>query len=427
MAMMTDRRAVLKSMAASLVFMGMGRTAASAATKMRFLWWGSKERNDRSYKAMAAYKALHPDVSIEGEGFGWDNYWTRLATQTAGGNAPDIIQMDYRYLFEYARRGTLLDLNPYMGKSLKIEDFGASNIDPGKVNGKLYGVNLGVNSTASMVNMAAFKEAGLDAPHTGITWEDYGDVCAKLTAAKKRRGFYGTQDGSVSEGILECWLQQHGKLLYTADGKIGYNEADITDFFKFWAHMRQIKACPPADVQALDQLTVETNLLTLNKVAVGFANSNQFIAFQGVVKEPLALSAYPETKGGKPGQYLKPSMLISVSATSANKDAAVDFINFLVEEKEGAMALGIERGIPASKKIRDMLTPTLSDEGKKILAYIDELSKHVCPLPPPPPNGAGENQLTLKRVAEEVGFGRLSPEQGAAKFVDQAASNLKRG
>ncbi len=80
------------------------------------------------------------------------HYWTRLATQTAGGNAPDLIQMDYRYIFEYARRGTLLDFTPYMGKGLAIDDFGAPNIDSGKVDGKLYGVNLGVNSSMAAVN-----------------------------------------------------------------------------------------------------------------------------------------------------------------------------------------------------------------------------------------------------------------------------------
>ena len=59
---------------------------------------------------------------------GWDDYWTRLATQVAGGNAPDLIQMDYRYLFEYAGRGAILPLDDYMGKELNIADFGEANL-----------------------------------------------------------------------------------------------------------------------------------------------------------------------------------------------------------------------------------------------------------------------------------------------------------
>ena len=125
-----------------------------------FCWWGSKERTDRTLAAIKAYQGKNADVSIAGESFGWDNYWTRLATQTAGGNAPDLIQMDYRYIFEYARRGTLLDFTPYMGKGLAIDDFGAPNIDSGKVDGKLYGVNLGVNSSMAAVNTVGLGGSG---------------------------------------------------------------------------------------------------------------------------------------------------------------------------------------------------------------------------------------------------------------------------
>ncbi len=35
----------------------------------------------------------------------WSDYWTKMATQVAGKNMADVIQMDYRYIAEYARRG----------------------------------------------------------------------------------------------------------------------------------------------------------------------------------------------------------------------------------------------------------------------------------------------------------------------------------
>ena len=62
-------------------------------------------------------------MTIDGEWLGWNDYWPRLATQSAGRNAADVIQMDYRYIFEYARRGALLPLDPFVGKSLNLSDF----------------------------------------------------------------------------------------------------------------------------------------------------------------------------------------------------------------------------------------------------------------------------------------------------------------
>ncbi|NTI72568.1 ABC transporter substrate-binding protein [Rhizobium rhizogenes] len=427
MTLTIDRRQLLAGMAATLAFGSIGLGRANAATAMRLLWWGSKERADRTFAAVKAYQTKNPDVSIAGETFGWDSYWTRLATQTAGGNAPDLIQMDYRYIFEYARRGTLLDMTPYLGKSLTIEDFGAPNIDSGKVDGKIYGVNLGVNSSMVVVNAAAWQETGVEQPHDGLTWEQLGDVCAKFTAAKKRRGVYGTGDESGGEPALECWLRQHGKALYTNDGKLGFEAKDAADWFAFWAELRKSGACVPADVQALDQQTIETDTLVTKKSAVSYAHSNQFVAIQGLVKEKLDLIAYPSNPDSKPGQYLKPSMLMSVSASSANKDAAVAFINYLVESPDGAKTLGVERGVPASPKIRDLLTQDLDATSKQVVDYIGRLTPHVGALPPSPPNGAGENAFLLKKIAEEVAFGKSSAQDGATKFVEQAAANITRG
>ncbi|MBB5573806.1 MULTISPECIES: ABC transporter substrate-binding protein [Rhizobium] len=427
MTLTIDRRQLLAGMAATLAFSSIGLSRANAATAMRLLWWGSKERSDRTFAAVKAYQAKNPDVTIAGESFGWDSYWTRLATQTGGGNAPDLIQMDYRYIFEYARRGALLDMTPYLDKSLAIEDFGAPNINSGKVDGKIYGVNLGVNSSMVVVNVAAWQEAGIEPPHDGMTWEQLGEACAKVTAAKKRRGFYGTADQSGGEPDFECWLRQRGKALYTSDGKLGFEAKDAAEWFSFWGHLREIGACVPADVQALYKQTIETDMLVTKKAAVSYAFSNQFVAIQGLVKEKIDLVSYPSNPGSKPGQYLKPSMLMSVSATSANKDAAVAFVNYLVEDPEGAKILGVERGVPASPKIRDLLTPDLDATSKQVVDYIGRLTPNVGALPPSPPNGAGENAFMLKTIAEEVAFGKTSAQDAGTKFTEQAAANITRG
>ncbi len=57
-----------------------------------------------------AYMKANPDVKISGQPGEFNSYWDKLATQTAGGQAPDIIQMDMNYISEYGTRGALLDL-----------------------------------------------------------------------------------------------------------------------------------------------------------------------------------------------------------------------------------------------------------------------------------------------------------------------------
>ena len=54
--------------------------------------------------------------------------------------------MDYRYIFEYARRGQLADLTPSSASSSTSPIFDPNQLDSGKVDDKLYGISMGANS-----------------------------------------------------------------------------------------------------------------------------------------------------------------------------------------------------------------------------------------------------------------------------------------
>ena len=70
--------------------------------------------------------------------------------------------MDYRYIFEYARRGALLPLDDYLSNALNLGDFNKATIDSGKVDGKIYGVSLGLNSTALIYDKDIIQGLGLE-------------------------------------------------------------------------------------------------------------------------------------------------------------------------------------------------------------------------------------------------------------------------
>lgn len=428
MSVMLQRRAVLSAglAAFSLAAFGGGRAFAQAE-RLRMLWWGSQERADRTNKAIEAYKKIKPDLTIAGEFAGWSDYWPRLATQVAGRNAPDLIQMDYRYIFEYGRRGALAPLDDYLGKGLNIEDFGPMNIDSGRVDGKLYGINLGVNSSTILFDGAAWEKAGATPPSQVKTWEEFAESAAKFSANKPKPGYYACADASGVEPSFECWLRQQGKSLYTEDGKPGYAATDGANWFTMWAKMRESGACVPADIQALDQLNIETNALTTGKAAAAFAHSNQFVGYQTLNKAKLSLAAYPKVSPDSPsGHYLKPSMLISVANGSKGIEDAIGFINFLVETPEGVDILGVERGVPASSAMRDQLATKLDDVSRSMVQFIADITSDAGNLPPAPPAGAGEFAFVLKRIAEEVAFEKITPEQAGDRLVKDAENVIKR-
>jgi multiple sugar transport system substrate-binding protein len=393
--------------------------AKAAEVRMRAVWWGGQDRARRTNEAIQIFEKQRPDLKIATESTAWADYWTKVATLVAGGNAPDMLQMDYRYIVEYARRGTLLALDAYIPKPLDIQDFGANNLDSCRVDGKLYGVNLGINSTATFLDTVAFARAGLPLPTYAWTWDDLRRVSAEITKSRGK-GFWGCMDAGGGEPALEVFARQNGVNLYTADGKLGIDVELTTAWLDYWQSMRKVNACVPPDVQALDKGSTDSSMLVLNKSAIDLRHSNFLEGFQLAHKEKLAITMYPQTNGGKWGQYIKPSQMMSVAATTKNAELAVSLSNFLVKDPAGTKLLGIERGVPASPAVRKLLAPDLSDVGRAMVDYIALITDKVSPLPPAPPTGAGEIQNLLNRQNQKVGFGQATPAVAAREFVEES-------
>lgn len=415
-----SRRALLGA-AAALPFAGAAR---GQAARLRMTWWGGADRARRTRAALDAWQRANPGAQVDSETVGWGDYWTRLATQVAGGNAPDVLQMDYRYIYEYARRRALRPLDEFMPEPLDIRDFGQANIDLGKVDGRVFGVAMGINSTAMLYDTTVFERLRIEPPRIGTTWAQFAEIATQVARESRRRGFFGTMDGGMMEPALEVFVRGRGRPLYTGDGKLGMNREDVAEWFDFWDKLRRANAAPPGDVTALDRETPETSMVVTNKAAMVFTHSNLLIAHQGLMQNRLGMTAYP--RGERPGQYYKPSMLLSMSATTTNARDAARLIEFLSESPEAAETLGVERGVPPSAKQRERLASTVPEGDRIQIAYIADIGSVVGQIPPPPPSGAGEIAQLLRRTNERVAFNQLRVPQAAEEFVNEANRILNR-
>jgi len=423
-----DRRQFLMGTSALAMAGAAGVMPAWAqASNLRLTFWGGQARADRTYAVTDLYKAAK-GTDIEGEFLAWNDYWPKLATQTAGGNAPDIIQMDYRYIVEYAKRNAIAPLDEFVGGVLDLSNFDADQLEGGKVDGKLYGISLGANSVATLINTAAFEEAGVTAPTNAWSYEDIMTSGEAFAAANIRGGMKMMTDSSGTEPMLDNWLRQKGLALYTADGKLGFGADEMVEWFTMWNKFRDAGVIVSAEDQALDTGPLETTMLITGKAAMMPSNSNQLVGYQALLQDKLDMVGYPRLAPGVGGgHYRKPSMFFSVAGSSANKEAAADFLNFFISDPEAVKALGVERGIPCVTAAREVVAPTL-DEGSQIaLNFVANLGDLLGPLPPPPPAAAGEIDISLLRtLSQEVGFGARSPEDAGPYFVTEATAILER-
>lgn len=421
------RRALL---VATTAMMGAGfvpaQLAAQDSADLRMMWWGSQPRAERTFAVIEKFEEANPGITIRGETVGWADYWTRLATQVAGRNAPDLIQQDYRYIFEYAGRGALLDLSPYLDDILSLPGVDETGLEGGMSDGKLWGINLGVNSVSLMVNATVFEEAGVALPENGMTWDEIM-MLAQEVAEKSDRVRYGFEDSSGYEPTLHNWLRQRGKELYTEEGELAFDVEDMVVWFEFWQDARAAGLVPPADIQALDQRSIETHQVSLGNVAMGVANSNQLVGFSQINEDEIIMRVLPLVEeGATGGHFFKPSQLISVSAATSSPEAAVAFVNYMVTDPEAAKILDVERGVSISSVARDAMQDVLDDAGRAQIEFIEALDPYAGTLPPPPPQGAGEIDRLMIEVSQQVAFGQLSAQQGAERIVSEAKRILAR-
>jgi multiple sugar transport system substrate-binding protein len=396
---------------------------ARAETTLRWFWWGNPERNKRTYAVVDLYDEHHPDIVIEAETIGWDDYWPKMATQASGRNMPDVVQMDYRYLFEYARRRQLEPLDDY-GDLLDLSQFDESFLNSGRVGDQLYAVPWTSNSIACFYDQEKFAELGITMPDHTWTYDDLRTLASEV----KKQGienYWGVADKGHWEPAFECFLRQRGKALYLEDGSLGHGVEDVADYFGLWQGLRDEGLVPTPEITVRDTELSSTPLTTGN-AAIDFAHSNQLVALQSLNPHQLGVNMFPNGVDGKPGQYVKPSMLISVSATSPVKDEAVKFTSFLASDLDAAAILRVERGVPGDRRVREFLSEEVDPLERMMIDYLAIVADNVSPLPPPPPKGAGEIDKMLLRLYPEVTFKRLSATDAASEFHATAESILRR-
>lgn len=404
-------------------------TAAPALAQTRLLratWWGGQDRLNRTQKAMDAFAATEPGLEIDIETLGsTGDYFVRLATQVAGGNPPDLMQLGYSQIAEYAQRGTLEPLDDYIGNELDIADWPSASVDALRVDGKLYGINLGNNTTTLFYDREGFEKIGAKDIAIDTSWTQWFDMSEEFTKAHDGKVF-GLADQSTGALVFENYARQKGFQSYKDGKEIGTPAELAAEWFDMWAKARDRGAIPPPDVAALDTGSVTENLITQGYTGTTFANSNQIVALQGTTPKQLGMAMYPQGAGDTIGQFLRPSQHFSIFSGSKLKSEAVKLANFLVNNPEGVKLLGLERGVPASPSMQDILAPELDDLNRQSLEFVAAVTPLATPIPPAPPKGATEVEAKFHELGQQVAFGQMSAEDAGRSFVEQGNAILAR-
>ncbi|WP_127792627.1 sugar ABC transporter substrate-binding protein [Agromyces sp. LHK192] len=162
---------------------------------------------------VAAFEEAYPNVDVElvNAGTNTEEYTKLQNAIKAGSGAPDVVQIEYYAIPQFALSDSLVDLSEYGLDELE-DDYSASTWGAVNVGGKLVGLPQDSGPMALFYNKTVFDQYGIAVP---TTWDEYVEAARQLHAADPTK--YITSDTGDS-GFATSMIWQAGGRPFEADG-----------------------------------------------------------------------------------------------------------------------------------------------------------------------------------------------------------------
>ena len=131
-------------------------------------------------KMIQVFEDKNPGIKIDVQLTGYNDYFTKLATQQAGGTAPDVFELNMENFLAYMLRGACQDLS---GTAIDWSKFSPATVTAVSNGGKPYAVPMSFSTCLLFYNKTLFDKAGVAYPDDKWTWADIESAAEKIKAA----------------------------------------------------------------------------------------------------------------------------------------------------------------------------------------------------------------------------------------------------
>ncbi len=387
---------------------------AAPVTIRYFTFSAAPDHLDDLDAMIAAFEAENPDVTVEVETAPFDEYFSKLRTQIAGGDAPDAFELNYESFVDFASKGTLADLSSMMAsdESLDPSVYYQRALEAFNLDGTQYGLPESYSTVLLFYNKDLFDQAGLEYPTEDWTWAD------EKAAAKTLAGL-GDDVWGFFAGI-HFWefyktAAQNGCSFFT-DGQVTIDQ--------------------PACVEALQYMLdyVDEGIQPTAAEMGGVSDGDMFVNGQlGMITTGIWMfsafesAPFPWDVQVEPGNTEKATHFfangVAVSADSDRQEAAYRWLRFFTSSPEAAKIR-----VDASWEL-----PTLTDESlyDSYLAIEPPANREVVlksleyAIVPPVIERQAEMQDAVNALLERAVAGELTAQEALEQAKTEIEALLK--
>jgi len=194
------------------------------------------------------YNKLHPNVTIELQTIGFGGYFNQLMAKVAGGQAPDVFELNYENFVSYAKKGVLLPLDDLIQKSgYDISKYNPMALNAFKTDGIQYGLPNSFSTVLLFYNKDLFDRANVPYPTNDWTWDDVLEAAKKIRALDENIfGYYRP----ISFNEFYKAVKQNGGSLFNEDmTKFTVNTPESREAVQYMVDMINKYNVMPSDEQ----------------------------------------------------------------------------------------------------------------------------------------------------------------------------------
>ncbi|SFD46144.1 extracellular solute-binding protein [Streptomyces aidingensis] len=316
-------------------------------------WWhiGTTEPNHTLYSDWAReFEAENPGVRIEITELENDAFKTKMATQTAAGDLPDVFSTwGGGALQQQVDAGLVRELTE--DAAATIESFTEAAIAPYTLDGEVYGLPIDAGMVGFWYNQAHFTEAGIDRPPA--TWSEFLDAVRDLKEAgitpialggqSRWPGHYYWAYLAMRTGGLQMLDEAAESNDFTADGFVRAGEMlrELADMEPFQPGFMGAEYDTPEGQAALVG-SGEAAMELMGQWAPAVQADTG-----GGIGEDLGFFRFPVVEGGAGDidEVLGGGNGFAVAADAP--DEALEFVRYLAAEPQQAEYVRAGAGLPA--------------------------------------------------------------------------------
>lgn len=186
--------------------------------KITFAQYSGSGDNEKYLKQMVEnYMKANPNVTIDMQTYGYDDYFTQMTAKVSGGQAPDVFELDYQNFVSYAKKGALMPCDDMFKKvGVDTSVYNKMALKAFSADGVQYGVPNSFSNVVLIYNKDLFDKASISYPTDDWKWEDAMEAAKKIRALGDNiYGYYH----SISFNEFYKTVKQNGGSLFSADFK----------------------------------------------------------------------------------------------------------------------------------------------------------------------------------------------------------------